>query len=182
MQVSRILPAVLCPQVVLSPTLPANQSSMILSSFLFWTSTLGFDIWMRFSYPSTRGGARGDGKKLLFYALYAQGLPLLISIITSIVDFTRPFVGDHYNSSTNSFTNFTDQHKITAHYPNMGDLKCFLGETRGAVTSYFGTAGFLYFDMFTILILVSNLYFLGSVIWVIHKGWENQASLRGMTG
>ena len=178
MQGSRILPAVLCPQVVLSPPLPADWSSIILCSFLFWTSTLGFDIWMRFSYPSTRGGARGDGKKLLFYALYAQGLPLLVSIVTTIVDATRPFVGDHNNSSTN----YTDQHKITAHYPNMGDLKCFLGETKMSVNSYFGTAGFLYFDMFTILILVSNLYFLGSVIWVIHKGWENQASLRGMTG
>ena len=90
-------------------------------------------------------------------------MPLLISIITSILDATRD--------------------KITAHYPNMGELKCFLGETRGQVNSYFGTAQFLYFDMFTILILVSNLYFLGCVWRIIHKGWQmNQASLRGMTG
>lgn len=67
------------------------------------------------------------------YFSYAQGLPLVIVMITAIVDArTREVIDD-----------VTDD----AYLPNMGVYDCFLGDQkRDPKPSYFSTAKFLYFQ------------------------------------
>jgi len=77
---------------------------------------------------------RKDQKMYARYFSYAQGLPLVIVMITAIVDArTREVIDD-----------VTDD----AYLPNMGVYDCFLGDQkRDPKPSYFSTAKFLYFQM-----------------------------------
>ena len=103
--------------------------------------------------------------KFLIYALYAQGSPLLICLATGMFDSLRPTMANGQGS------------KITPHYPNMAAVKCFLGEERNT-TGYLGSAGFLYFDLFLVLAMVSNTFFMVSVCRILSRGWDNQTRLR----
>merc|ERR1712210_256127 len=76
----------------------------------------GFHIWRMFNVGGSKKPFREDLKKFLFYALYAQGVPLLINIVTAIVDSRRD--------------------KISSFYPNMGELTCSLGEGRTQKEAY----------------------------------------------
>ena len=123
---------------------------------------MGFHIWRLFNVGGSRKPFREDLKKFLFFALYAQGTPLLINIITAIIDSTRT--------------------RITPHYPNMGELRCFLGENKMAHPNYFRSAKFIYNDLFVLLVQLANGFFFISIVKVFRRGWKNQAALMQMTG
>ena len=134
-----------------------------MHSAIFWINAMGFHIWRVFNVGSSRKPFREDLKKLGFYALYAQGVPLLISIITAIIDSTRD--------------------KITLHYPNMGKLRCFLGENKMEhPPSYFVSAKFIYNDLFMILVQLVNGFFLISIGKVLRRGWKDQAERLKLMG
>ena len=126
---------------------------------------MGFDIWRTFASFSVRlRTTRGQNMKFLIYALYTQGSPLLICLATGIIDSLKPPRADGQGSA------------ITPHFPNMAALRCFLGELRNT-TGYLGSAGFLYFDLFLVMIMVSNTFFMGSVCRILSRGWDNQTRL-----
>ena len=123
---------------------------------------MGFNIWRMFKTLKKRHmNSKGNLRKFLLYALYAQGMPLLICVLTAIVDSLRP------------------GGQITLHFPNMGIYSCFIGESEQVYHHYFGSARFIYFDLFMLLILLSNTFFLGSVCSALWKGWKNQQVLGG---
>ena len=109
-------------------------------------------------------------QKFGYYALYAQGAPLLINIITAIVD------------STKEEREHGEGLRITKHYPNMGELTCYLGQNKDTTLSYFGTSKFIYSHLFMLLVQVVNAGFMISIGMVLYKGWENQAKRLEMMG
>jgi len=132
---------------------------------IFWINAMGFHIWRMFNIGGSKKPFREDLKKFLFYALYAQGVPLLINIVTAIVDSTRD--------------------KISSFHPNMGELTCSLGEGRTqkvAHPSYFVSARFIYHDLFLFLVQIVNGVFLISIGRVLSRGFQNQADRLELMG
>ena len=98
------------------------------------------------------------------YTLYAQGLPLLVVLITMAVDSKRPDSPDDTFDDTS--------------FPNMGIYSCSLGNKKTAdPPSYFETAHFLYFQLYVILILVTNLILFGITYIRIHAMFKNKKEL-----
>ena len=81
------------------------------------------------------------------YFAYAQGVPLLIVIITAIVDSQAPDIesgGD------------------TRYFPNMGIFGCFVGYSPTVLEerAYFvQTPEFIYFYVYLVIIQIANIYF-----------------------
>jgi len=133
-------------------------------SFFFWINAMGFNIWRMFSFmQSSQKNIRGETRQLLVYSVYSQGLPLVICAVTAVVDASKP--------------------RVQPHFPNMGDLRCFLGEPAQRPRSYyFESAKFIYFDVFVLVIQLVNLLFFCCIMVVIHRGWKNQADLVNFRG
>ena len=137
---------------------------------------MGFKTWRLVSSRSRSVSRRSnasftnESKTFLFFGIYAQGLPLLVCIVTAIADACREEkkVGDGF--------------KTSLYFPNMGAVRCFVGEHFGDGTTYFASSKFLYHDMFMVIIQMFNLYFYGSICVGLCKGWENQDSIRRMKG
>ena len=137
---------------------------------MFWINAMGVHVWRMFKVGGVRRTFREDLRKFGYYALYAQGAPLLINIVTAIVD------------STKEEREQGEGLKITKHYPNMGELTCYLGENKDPNLSYFGTSKFIYSHLFMLLVQVVNAGFMISIGMVLYKGWENQAKRLEMMG
>ena len=72
-------------------TVPCILSGyMLLYSFLaffFWINTMSFNIWLKFTRMSMQSPSKEEeNKKFWKYVVYAQGMPLLIVVVTAIVD------------------------------------------------------------------------------------------------
>ena len=135
---------------------------------MFWINAMGFNLWKVFNFNRSKN--RESIGRFLKYCLYAQGVPLLISIITATADEMRP---------THEVTGFP---QVTPHFPNMGVVRCFVGEHYEDGLTYFGSAKFIYVDLFILLIQIANIFFLGSICTALFKGWKNQASLDTIKG
>ena len=131
---------------------------------------MGVHVWRMFKVGGVRRTFREDLRKFGYYALYAQGAPLLINIITAIVD------------STKEEREHGEGLRITKHYPNMGELTCYLGQNKDTNLSYFGTSKFIYSHLFMMLVQIVNAGFMISIGMVLYKGWENQAKRLEMMG
>jgi len=141
----------------------------------FWISAMGFKTWRIFSGLRSETRRSNDSftnerKTFLYFSIYAQGLPFLVCIATTIIDACREKKHDG-----NGFV-------ATRHFPNMGVVGCFVGEMYDDRTTYLTSAKFLYHDMFMVVIQMFNLYFYASICVVLCKGWENQESIRRMKG
>ena len=138
----------------------------------FWLNVSSFNIWRRL----TRGFSRQklcEDKKILRlvypkvnshfkfnfrFALYAHGMPLLICLLTLLVD---ELGGDIVK----------DMNK-----PNMGVYGCFLGySTIGERPSFFETSLFLYFFLFVAIIVIANTVFLIMTLKFLKDGFGNKA-------
>ena len=141
----------------------------------FWISAMGFKTWRLFSgsrYQTRRSNNSftDESRTFLFFSIYAQGFPFLVCIVTAIADACR-----EEKRNGNGF-------KSASHFPNMGVVRCFVGEQEEDRTTYFASSKFLYHDMFMVIIQMFNLYFYGSICMVLFKGWDNQDSIRKMKG
>ena len=139
-------------------------------AFFFWINTMSFNIWMKFTFMSMQSPCNEEGcKKFWKYFAYAQGMPLLITIITAIVDATGNADGNEEN---------------LIHHPNMGMYSCFLGAvaTPSTPQSYFGRPEFIYYHVFIMLLQIANMFFLGITVHSIYKGWKNEAKMQKHSG
>ena len=109
-------------------------------AFFFWMSSMAINITYTFtqSFRHSKAQDRNHTKGLILHILYAQGLPLLITIVTIIMDNQDPGQG-----------------KIL---PNMGVYQCFLGEQATSEPgSFFKTPEFLYFYLIIAILMIINL-------------------------
>jgi len=107
--------------------------------FFFWISAMAINITHTFA-KSFRNSSRDEAsnKSLLLHILYAQGVPLFITIITIMMD-TMNISSDYI-------------------VPGMGDIQCFFGHEKVSdAPSFFKTPSFLYFYLIISIIMVSNL-------------------------
>jgi len=138
-------------------------------SVMFWINALGFNIWKEFTQSRLSSSLviRRTKKEELykFFKIfsYSHGMPLVICSITAIIDSSRPL-----------------RSIPILYYPNMGTVRCFLGEVSGS--SYLNSGVFLYSDVFCVLVITTNMYFLCSNTMVLRRGWKNQAELLHYTG
>ena len=126
------------------------------------------------------------------YFVYAQGVPLLIVSMTAIVDSQKPTSHGNETSveesqpnidnicmmatveNSTSYGNGTSQY-----YPNMGVYECFLGYDPFIRDSYFvQTPGFIYFQVYLIILQFANIFFLSCTVRSIHETFRNKKQLR----
>lgn len=109
-------------------------------AFFFWMSSMAINITYTFSqsFRHSKAQDRNQTKDLILHILYAQGLPLLITVVTIIMDNQEPGPG-----------------KIL---PNMGVYQCFPGEmAKSDPGSFFKTPEFLYFYLIIAILIIINL-------------------------
>eukprot|EP00092_Neocalanus_flemingeri_P030860 GFUD01033514.1.p1 GENE.GFUD01033514.1~~GFUD01033514.1.p1 ORF type:complete len:712 (+),score=129.88 GFUD01033514.1:89-2224(+) len=137
--------------------------------FFFWINTMSFNIWLKFTYMSMQNPSPDEERRKFWkYLTYAQGMPLLICVITALVDATGNGEGNAEN---------------LIHRPNMGKYTCFVGAVKTSFDqSYFGRPEFIYFQSFIMLLQIANMFFLGATVHSLYKGWQNQAKLLKITG
>jgi len=105
--------------------------------FFFWTSAMAINITHKFSNILVSTQGENQKKGLTLNILYAQGLPIIITTVTALID--------AYGS-------------CDAILPNMGRYSCFLGSEFNPNPSIFiSSPEFLYFYSIIIIIMISNL-------------------------
>ena len=135
------------------------------TSAVFWCNGMGFHIWRMFNVGGSKKPFREDLKKFLMYMLCAQGVPLLISINTILVDTQR------------------------GPSPNMGHIPSFLGSGKQKNKyssenrdSYFASPKFIFNDQFLYLAMLTNSFFCISILKVLHRGFEDQTDRQRLMG
>ena len=115
-----------------------------------WMNVMAFDVFQKFRTFARQIRApkeSADIRKLVFYFLYAQGVPLLIVVITTLID----------KSGNESLI-----------LPNMGKYGCFLGsEGSSSNAPYFHTPIFLYYHLFLLIVQILNIFFFASTVKVL---------------
>ena len=126
-----------------------------LLSYFFWVSAMSFDIWHKFANMALKTLSQEQMmRKFVRYCVYAQGIPLLIVIITASVDSTRG-----------------NRDADNKYLPNMGIYNCFLSRAKLSAeneTSYFGHPIFLYYQGPHFLTILHRQIFLLLVLPCYH--------------
>ena len=133
-------------------------------AFFFWINSMSFNIWRKFTSMESPSW-NDESKKFWKYFAYAQGMPLLITSITAIVDAS----GDSDGTPENRL-----------YHPNMGTYACFLGAALNQ--SYFLRPEFIYYHIFIVFLQIANMVFLGITIYSIYRGWQTRAKLLIVSG
>jgi len=124
-------------------------------SFFCWVNAMAFFFF--YALENLRPKFMNDKNRLFVgMIIYAQGFPLLICIITAIVDAVR--VGQNLSSS--------DSH----YFPEMGEYVCYLGYASAGHTrpSYFSTPEFIYVQVYQLLIIISNIaMFVKTALYIV---------------
>ena len=105
-------------------------------AFFFWTNAMAINITKKFSNILVSSNEGSQKKALLLNMLYAQGLPLLITLLTALID--------AYGSCGSIL-------------PNMGRYTCFLGAEYNPNIMFILTPEFIYFYLIISIIVISNL-------------------------
>lgn len=126
-------------------------------AFFFWMSAMAFNVAYTFTNSFTMRNSTGKLKHIVVNICYAQGIPLLISVFTIIMD------------------NFGPCDQIL---PNMGRFTCFLGDQYNESTPYYNTPEFLYLYLIISILMVVNIVCFGvtGVTLTIH--WSQMRELQ----
>jgi len=104
-------------------------------SFFFWMNAMAVNITYKFSNLLTTHVEEKHEKSILSFLMYAQGLPLLITLAIGIIDI--------YGSCDSVI-------------PNIGRYSCFLGSPYEKDQLFIQTADFFYFYLIIMIIVISN--------------------------
>jgi hypothetical protein len=113
-------------------------------------------------------------KRLALYILYAVGIPLIISIITVIVEFVESDnILDENENILDENKNILDKNKTILDYikPNFGEKKCFFEQKLSAL---------IFFYLPLLFIQLTNIGFFVTTILKLHNTWSlsRSANLR----
>jgi len=126
-------------------------------AFFFWMSAMAFNIAKSLSVMQIVRNQSSSVKNTLFYVLYAQGVPALISVFIILMDFIQP---------------------SNALLPNVGEFNCFVGSEYSPDNYFFMNSEFIYFYLIVIVILTLNLIcFLVTAI-NLFKHWSNMQGIQ----
>jgi len=106
-------------------------------AILFWTNAMAFTLIKTFSNVLQSVQTSEGKKKVLLSLIYAQGMPLILTILT--------FLMDQFGS------------KESLILPNMGRYRCMVGSEFNPISSFFKTSLFLYFYLVILIITLVNI-------------------------
>ena len=104
-------------------------------SFFFWMNAMAVNITYKFSNLLTTHAEERHERSIVSSLIYAQGLPLLITLAIGIIDI--------YGSCDSLI-------------PNIGRYSCFLGSLYDPHQLFIETAEFFYFYLIIMIIVISN--------------------------
>lgn len=108
-------------------------------AFFLWMSAMSINITHCFNniFHSHNQQDSKQTRALLLNILFAQGMPTLITVITLLMDTLQP------------------EGQVL---PNMGQISCFVGQEYSVPpVPYYKTAEFLYFYLFIVLVVITNI-------------------------
>ncbi|KAB7502979.1 G-protein coupled receptor Mth2, partial [Armadillidium nasatum] len=127
----------------------------VLSAF-FWLNVMSYDIWKTFrSIKSGRETPAGARRRFLFYSLYAWGCPLLIVMVTIIMQFLPKSVD-----------------KSSLILPRIGETDCFFPR-------YDKRVFWVYLYSFISIILAVNSFFFFHLAYILVKARKFTESALG---
>eukprot|EP00092_Neocalanus_flemingeri_P003421 GFUD01003663.1.p1 GENE.GFUD01003663.1~~GFUD01003663.1.p1 ORF type:complete len:522 (-),score=96.54 GFUD01003663.1:203-1768(-) len=128
--------------------------------FFFWMSAMAIHITRTLTNSFAETNSSNPRKTLLRNICYAQGCPLLITLLTAIMDnLASP------NSSI---------------LPNMGKFLCFLGSEYSLETPFHRTPEFLYFYLVITIIMITNVIcFLLTGASLFSHWWQMKGMAQG---
>merc|ERR1712061_345906 len=101
-------------------------------AFFFWMSAMAFNIAKSLSALKIVRNQNSSLKNLLVYCLYAQGVPILLTVFTVLMDVIKP---------------------QDAILPNVGEFSCFIGSEYVPGKSFFQSSEFVY--SYLIILVIS---------------------------
>ena len=85
------------------------------------------------------------------YFLYAQGIPLLFTVFTVLMDIIKP---------------------IDAPLPNVGEFSCFIGSEYEEAKSFFQTSEFVYYYLIVLVIITFNIACFSVTAFNLARHWQ----------
>jgi len=126
-------------------------------AYFFWMTAMAFNIAKSLSTLQLVRNQKSSWKSFLVYFLYAQGIPILISVFVFLMDNLRP----------NDIL-----------LPNMGTVECFVGSEFSLEKTFFQTSQFLYYYLIVIVLISFNIIcFLVTAIH-LHKHWHDMKNVQ----
>ena len=126
-------------------------------AYFLWINSMAIHIWM--SFTNIISVTASDSKKFMIAMIYSQGLPVLLCILTAIID----------NAPT------AKTKAENPYYPEIGVYSCYLGSRYKLVegTSYFQTPIFIYQQSLLLVTIVINISLMAHVCWCFYKARES---------
>jgi len=126
-------------------------------AFFFWMTAMAFNIAKSLSTIQLVRNQKSSWKSFLVYFLYAQGIPILISVFVFLMDNLQP---------------------EDILLPNMGEFNCFVGSEFSQEKTFFQTSQFLYYYLIVIVLISFNIIcFLVTAIH-LHKHWHDMRNVQ----
>jgi len=120
-------------------------------AFFFWMSAMAFNIAKSLSTMKVVRNSKSSFKSLLVYFLYAQGIPILFTVFTVLMDTMKP--GD-------------------APLPNVGEFSCFIGSPYEEDQSFFKSSEFLYYYLIVLVIITFNILCFSVTTFNLSRHWQ----------
>lgn len=130
-------------------------------AFFFWMNAMAINITKKFSNILVASREGKQRKALALNILYAQGVPLLISLVTALLD--------TYGSCDSIL-------------PNMGKYNCFVGAEFNPNTLFIFTPEFVYFYLIISIIVVINLICFIITAYFLTAHWSTVRTMTTSSG
>merc|ERR1712110_37517 len=130
-------------------------------AFFFWMSAMAFNIAKSLSTMKIVRNSKSSFKSLLVYFLYAQGIPLLFTVFTVLMDIRKP---------------------IDAPLPNVGEFSCFIGSEYEEGKSFFQTSEFVYYYLIVLVIITFNIACFSVTAFNLARHWQAMKDIQTTSG
>ena len=95
--------------------------------------------------------SKSSFKSFLMYFLFAQGIPLLFTVFTVLMDIIKP---------------------KDALLPNVGEFSCFIGSEYVPGNSFFQTSEFVYYYLIVLVIITFNIICFSITAFNLSRHWQ----------
>ena len=120
-------------------------------AFFFWMSAMAFNIAKSLSAMKIVRNSKSSFKSFSMYFLYAQGVPILLTVFTVLMDVIKP---------------------KDAILPNVGEFSCFIGSEYMPGKSFFQSSEFVYSYLIILVIITFNIVCFSVTAFNLSRHWQ----------
>jgi len=120
-------------------------------AFFFWMSAMAFNIAKSLSTMKLVRNSKSNFKSFLMYFLFAQGIPIMFTVFTVLMDIIKP---------------------KNAILPNVGEYACFIGSEFVLGKSFFSSPEFFYFYLIVLVIITFNIICFSITAFNLSRHWQ----------